>query len=155
MQLHRIRPVTPQTTDRARTRSRAENIDRLGGSRAAAPGATVLIIEAVADEEVLDPVVRTLDMIMLAIIGPERTSTEFDELLGVALASPFDHVLNSYDREEDCVAQMGVYLADSLIAGDSVVIVVGPSQRAMGHGWSSGPIVFGCGSFGGSEALAI
>ena len=47
----------------------------------------------------------------------------------VALASPFEHVVNFYDREEDFVAQMGVYLADSLIAGDAVVIVVGPSQR--------------------------
>ncbi|MDP1820752.1 MAG: methyltransferase [Acidimicrobiales bacterium] len=50
--------------------------------RAAAPGATVLIIEAVADEEVLDPVVRTLDMIMLAITGGrERTAAELDQLL--------------------------------------------------------------------------
>jgi C-methyltransferase len=50
--------------------------------RAATPGATVLIIEAVADEEVLDPVVRTLDMIMLAITGGrERTSAELDHLL--------------------------------------------------------------------------
>jgi C-methyltransferase len=50
--------------------------------RAAAPGATVLVIEAVADEEVLDPVVRTLDMIMLAITGGrERTSSELGRLL--------------------------------------------------------------------------
>ena len=50
--------------------------------RAAASGATVLIIEAVADEEVLDPVVRTLDVIMLAITGGrERTSPELDQLL--------------------------------------------------------------------------
>lgn len=49
---------------------------------AATPGATVLIIEAVADEEVLDPVVRTLDVIMLSITGGrERTSTELDQLL--------------------------------------------------------------------------
>ena len=51
--------------------------------RAATPGATVLIIEAVADEEVLDPVVRTLDVIMLAITGGrERTSAPgtLDEL---------------------------------------------------------------------------
>lgn len=50
--------------------------------RAATPGATVLIIEAVADEEVLDPVVRTLDVIMLAITGGrERTSAELGQLL--------------------------------------------------------------------------
>lgn len=50
--------------------------------RAATPGATVLIIEAVADDEVLDPVVRTLDVIMLAITGGrERTSAELDQLL--------------------------------------------------------------------------
>lgn len=50
--------------------------------RAAAPGATVLIIEAVADEEVLDPVVRTLDIIMLAITGGrERTAAELEQLL--------------------------------------------------------------------------
>ena len=53
--------------------------------RAAGPGATVLIIEAVADEEVLDPVVRTLDVIMLAITGGrERTSTELEQLLASA-----------------------------------------------------------------------
>ena len=50
--------------------------------RAATPGATVLIIEAVADDEILDPVVRTLDVIMLAITGGrERTSAELDQLL--------------------------------------------------------------------------
>lgn len=50
--------------------------------RAAMPGATVLVIEAVADEEVLDPVVRTLDIIMLAVTGGrERTSAELDQLL--------------------------------------------------------------------------
>ena len=53
--------------------------------RSAVPGATVLIIEAVADEETLDPVVRTLDMIMLAITGGrERTSTELEHLLSSA-----------------------------------------------------------------------
>lgn len=53
--------------------------------RAAAPGATVLIIEAVVDEEVLDPVVRTLDVIMLAITGGrERTSAELEQLLARA-----------------------------------------------------------------------
>jgi hypothetical protein len=52
---------------------------------AATPGATVLIIEAVAEEEVLDPVVRTLDVIMLAITGGrERTSDELDRLLAGA-----------------------------------------------------------------------
>lgn len=50
--------------------------------RAAVPGATVLIIEAVADEERLDPVVRMLDVIMLAITGGrERTSAELAQLL--------------------------------------------------------------------------
>ena len=50
--------------------------------RAAAPGAAVLIIEAVADDEVPDPVVRTLDVIMLAITGGrERTSAELGQLL--------------------------------------------------------------------------
>ncbi len=53
--------------------------------RAATPGATVLIIEAVADEEVLDPVVRTLDVIMLTVTGGrERTSAELDQLLAGA-----------------------------------------------------------------------
>ena len=53
--------------------------------RAATTGATVLIIEAVADEEVLDPVVRTLDVIMLAITGGrERTSGELEQLLASA-----------------------------------------------------------------------
>jgi C-methyltransferase len=53
--------------------------------RAAAPGATVLIIEAVADEEILDPVVRTLDVIMLTITGGrERTSAELNQLLASA-----------------------------------------------------------------------
>jgi C-methyltransferase len=53
--------------------------------RAARPGATVLVIEAVADEGVLDPVVRTLDVIMLAITGGrERTSAELEQLLAVA-----------------------------------------------------------------------
>ena len=53
--------------------------------RAATSGATVLIIEALADEEALDPVVRTLDMIMLAITGGrERTSAELGRLLASA-----------------------------------------------------------------------
>lgn len=53
--------------------------------RAATPGARVLIIEAVADEELLDPVTRTLDVIMLAIMGGrERTSAELDRLLAGA-----------------------------------------------------------------------
>jgi hypothetical protein len=50
--------------------------------RAASPGATVLIIEAVADDERPDPVVRTLDMIMLAITGGrERTPAQLGQLL--------------------------------------------------------------------------
>jgi len=50
--------------------------------RAAVPGARVLIIEAVADDRRLDPVVRTLDMIMLAITGGrERTSSQLRQLL--------------------------------------------------------------------------
>lgn len=49
---------------------------------AAAPGATVLIIEAVADNSDLDPVVHTLDMIMLAVTGGrERTSAQLGQLL--------------------------------------------------------------------------
>jgi hypothetical protein len=53
--------------------------------RAAAPGATVLVIEAVADEEIVDAVVRTLDVIMLAITGGrERTSAELQQLLASA-----------------------------------------------------------------------
>lgn len=53
--------------------------------RAATPGATILIIEAVADDEVLDPVARTLDVIMLAITGGrERTSEELRQLLAGA-----------------------------------------------------------------------
>lgn len=55
--------------------------------RVATPGATVLIIEAVADDEGLDPVVRTLDVIMLAVTGGrERTSAQLGQLLaGVGL----------------------------------------------------------------------
>ena len=53
--------------------------------RAAPPGATVLIIEAVADDSRLDPVVHTLDMIMLAITGGrERTSGQLAQLLSSA-----------------------------------------------------------------------
>lgn len=53
--------------------------------RAATDGARVLIIEAVADDDRLDPVVRTLDMIMLAITGGrERTSTQLGRLLARA-----------------------------------------------------------------------
>ncbi|MDP8929725.1 MAG: hypothetical protein M3O70_14410, partial [Actinomycetota bacterium] len=53
--------------------------------RAASPGATVLIIEAVADDEHINPVVHTLDMIMLAITGGrERTSAELGQLIGSA-----------------------------------------------------------------------
>lgn len=53
--------------------------------RAARPGATVLIIEAVADDEGLNPVVHTLDVIMLAITGGrERTSAQLGQLLASA-----------------------------------------------------------------------
>lgn len=53
--------------------------------RAAAPGATVLIIEAVVDDHAPDPVVHTLDVIMLAITGGrERTAVELGRLLGSA-----------------------------------------------------------------------
>lgn len=53
--------------------------------RAAVPGAIVLIIETVADDERLDPVVRTLDVIMLAITGGrERTSAQLEQLLASA-----------------------------------------------------------------------
>lgn len=50
--------------------------------RAAPAGATVLVIEAVVDDQRLDPVVHTLDVIMLAITGgQERTSEQLDQLL--------------------------------------------------------------------------
>lgn len=53
--------------------------------QAAAPGATLLVIEAVADDERLDPVVQTLDMIMLSITGGrERTAGQLGQLLGSA-----------------------------------------------------------------------
>jgi len=49
---------------------------------AASHGATILIIEAGADNSELDPVVHTLDMIMLAITGGrERTSAQLGQLL--------------------------------------------------------------------------
>ncbi len=52
---------------------------------AASPGATVLIIEAVADDEQVHPVVQTLDMIMLAVTGGrERTSAQLGQLLASA-----------------------------------------------------------------------
>lgn len=52
--------------------------------RAASPGATVLIIEAAADDQ-LDPRVQTLDMIMLTITGGrERTSPQLRQLLDSA-----------------------------------------------------------------------
>ena len=54
-------------------------------ARAAPPGATVLVVEALVDEDVLDPVVHTLDMIMLAITGGrERTPAELERLLSAA-----------------------------------------------------------------------
>lgn len=54
-------------------------------SRAASPGATVLIIEAVIDDRHVDPVVHTLDVIMLAITGGrERTHADLTQLLETA-----------------------------------------------------------------------
>ena len=54
-------------------------------SRAASPGATVLIIEAVVDDRQVDPVVHTLDVIMLAITGGrERTHAQLSQLLDSA-----------------------------------------------------------------------
>ena len=51
-------------------------------AEAAPPGATVLIIEAVVEDKDPDPVVHTLDMIMLAITGGrERTAAELSQLL--------------------------------------------------------------------------
>lgn len=51
----------------------------------ASPGATLLIIEAVVDEERSDPRVHTLDIIMLAITGGrERTARQLRQLLGSA-----------------------------------------------------------------------
>lgn len=62
-------------------------------SSAAPPGATVLIIEAVVDDDEVDPVVHTLDMIMLAITGGrERTSAELRELLADAGLQPTSSV---------------------------------------------------------------
>jgi hypothetical protein len=53
--------------------------------RAATDGASVLVIEAVSGDDRRDPVVRTLDMIMLAITGGrERTSVELGRLLSGA-----------------------------------------------------------------------
>lgn len=53
--------------------------------RAAEPGANVLIIEGVVEEEEADPRVQTLDIIMLSVTGGrERTSTQLSELLDVA-----------------------------------------------------------------------
>jgi hypothetical protein len=49
--------------------------------RAAAPGATVLVIETILHHEEPDPRGRMLDVIMLAISGGrERTARQFDEL---------------------------------------------------------------------------
>ncbi len=58
----------------------------LGAVRRAAPeGATVLVIEAVADGSDPDPVVHTLDLIMLVVTGGrERTSDQLGELLAGA-----------------------------------------------------------------------
>ena len=54
-------------------------------SRAASPGATVLIIEALLDDRHVDPVVHTLDVIMLAITGGrERTQAQLSQLLDSA-----------------------------------------------------------------------
>jgi hypothetical protein len=54
-------------------------------SRAASPGATVLVIEAVLDDRHVDPVVHTLDVIMLAITGGrERTQAQLSQLLDSA-----------------------------------------------------------------------
>lgn len=54
-------------------------------SRAASPGATVLIVEAVLDDRHVDPVVHTLDVIMLAITGGrERTQAQLSQLLDSA-----------------------------------------------------------------------
>ena len=54
-------------------------------SRAASPGATVLIVEAVLDDRHVDPVVHRLDVIMLAITGGrERTQAQLSQLLDCA-----------------------------------------------------------------------
>ena len=53
--------------------------------RAAAPGATVLIVENVLPDEGIDPRGQTLDVIMLALTGGrERTPSELSELLNRA-----------------------------------------------------------------------
>lgn len=62
----------------------AQAVAILSAVRRAAPsGATVVIIEGFADDERLDPVVQTLDMIMLTITGGrERTVAQVGRLLG-------------------------------------------------------------------------
>lgn len=64
----------------------AQAAEILSAVRRAAPsGASLLIIEAVAEEEDLDPRVQTLDVIMLAITGGrERTSRQLGQLLASA-----------------------------------------------------------------------
>ncbi len=53
--------------------------------RAAAPGATVLVIESILDEDYADPRAQTLDIIMLyATGGRERTSQELAALFNAA-----------------------------------------------------------------------
>jgi ketopantoate hydroxymethyltransferase len=50
--------------------------------RVAPRGATVLVIEGVADDGEVDPRVQTLDVVMLTITGGrERTSGQFAKLL--------------------------------------------------------------------------
>ena len=53
--------------------------------RAAAPGATVLVVESVLDEDHGDPRAQTLDVVMLyATGGRERTAAELGALFGAA-----------------------------------------------------------------------
>ncbi len=53
--------------------------------RAAAPGATVLVVENVLPDEGIDPRGQTLDVIMLAVTGGrERTPSQLSELLNRA-----------------------------------------------------------------------
>ena len=53
--------------------------------RAAAPGATVLVVENVLPDEGIDPRGQTLDVIMLAVTGGrERTPSQLSELFNRA-----------------------------------------------------------------------
>lgn len=68
----------------------AEAVALLSAIRRAAPaGATVLVIEGVADAEAPDPRVQTLDIVMLAVTGGrERTASQLAKLFASAGLRP-------------------------------------------------------------------